>query len=99
MIKRPTTLIWVAVHQCEVCGDHAEEVIDSDGSCFVEGIYLRKCDTCKLLACWSCLSDGHCCDRRAEIESEGKPPRGQGKLFDERLLMQDGAEPESAKET
>ena len=92
-------LVWMGVHQCECCGDHAEEVIDDDGSCFVEGIYLRTCDTCGLLVCESCRNDRYCCDRRAEIESEGKPQRGQGKLFDERLLMQDGAEPESAKET
>jgi len=60
--------------------------------CRVEGIYLRTCDTCGLLVCESCRNDRYCCDRRADIESEGLPQRGQGKLFDERLLMQDGAE-------
>ena len=71
----------IQVHCCSVCGDHAEEVIDDDGDCFVEGLHLRKCDTCKLLACWSCLSDGYCCDRRAELETEGIPKAGQMPLF------------------
>ena len=107
MTKRSTTLIWIAVHQCEVCGDHAKEHWDQwlgypNKPCkrsYVDSIVLRTCDTCGLLACHIWMDDGYCCDRRAEIESEGKPQRGQGTLFDERLLMQDGAEPESAKET
>ena len=76
-----TDTVTITVHCCEVCGDHAEEVIDSDGTCFVEGIHLRKCDTCGLLACWSCLDDGDCCDRRADIEIEGLPKAGQMVLF------------------
>jgi len=78
-----TDTVTITVHCCEVCGDHAEEVIDSDGTCFVEGIHLRKCDTCGLLVCESCRNDRYCCDRRAEIETEGMPKAGQMTLFQE----------------
>ena len=81
---------WIAVHFCEVCGDHAREefetwengVPDQVYSYCAQGICLRKCDTCGLLACVSCLDDGFCCDRRAAIEMEGLPERpNTGELF------------------
>ena len=72
--------VTITVHCCEVCGDHAEEVVYDDAYC-LDGMYLKPCEMCGILACWSCLSDGHCCDRRADIEMEGKPHRGQQELF------------------
>jgi len=41
-------------------------------------------DTCGLLVCHSCMDDGYCCDRRAEIETEGKPKPGQQVMFEEK---------------
>lgn len=75
----------IEVHECEVCGDHAKEEIetwengvpDQVHSYYVQGITLTQCDTCGLLACWSCRDDSACCDRRGEIESEGRPKAGQ----------------------
>jgi len=78
-----TETTTISVHICSVCGDHAKEeletwengVPDQVHQYYVAGIVLQKCDTCGLLACHSCMDDGYCCDRRAEIEMEGKPER------------------------
>jgi len=78
-------MITLTFHTCEVCSDHAEETADlTDGlECYyVEGLYLSKCTTCGLLACPSCMNDGHCCARRGAIESEGLPKAGQMDLFE-----------------
>ena len=87
------TLKWIAVHCCDVCGDHARERIETWNGMDedlpaplvaynVEPLYLSKCGTCGMLACESCKDDGFCCDRRAEIEMEGRPKAGQMGLFE-----------------
>jgi hypothetical protein len=83
----------ITVHCCEVCGDHAEEkyydatpkprTTHQIGQTGIFVPFMAVCPSCGLLACWSCLSDGHCCDRRAEIEREGMPKVGQMRLFDQ----------------
>ena len=80
-------MITLTFHTCEVCGAHAHEEAETypdldDGhvhSWYVEGLSLQPCDTCRLIVCASCLDDGFCCDRRAEIE--GQMPLGQLELF------------------
>jgi len=74
--------MWIFLHTCEVCGDHAREELCGPDSYRVEGFYLSKCRHCGLLACMSCMHDCFCCQRRAEIESEGLPKAGQMDLFE-----------------
>ena len=87
-----TETTTISVHICSVCGDHSREVAETypdidDGhvhAYYVEGIVLAPCTTCGLLACRSCIDDGFCCERRANIEMEGLPERveaGQQGLF------------------
>ena len=90
-----TETVTITVHVCSVCGDHSREVAETDSdiddghvySYYIEdkGLVLAPCETCGILACRSCMDDGYCCDRRAEIESEGLPERallGQQGLFE-----------------
>ena len=91
---------WIAVHACEVCDDHAHEeeehklVYAAYGprkkcirtiSYFAEAIALERCDDCGILVCESCRDNGWCCERRCEIEPEGRPQAGQMVLFDKTL--------------
>ena len=81
----------IQVTACSVCGSHAmESDYDSTpqprttGQIGQVGMFMpfmAVCSECGLLACFSCLSDGACCDRRAEIEMEGLPKAGQQVLF------------------
>ena len=84
----------IQVTACAVCGSHATES-DYDSTpqprnasqigqvgMFVP--FMAVCPECGLLVCFSCLSDGYCCDRRAEIETEGKPKPGQQVMFEEK---------------
>ena len=83
--------VTIEVHFCDVCGAIAKEEIetwengvpDQVHSYYVQGIVLTQCETCGLLACESCRDDSWCCDRRAEIENEGRPKAGQQEMFDE----------------
>jgi len=83
----------IEVTACAACGSHATE---SDYDSTPEPLnanqigqvgmfvpFMAVCSECGLLACFSCLSDGACCDRRAEIEMEGLPKAGQMALFGE----------------
>ena len=81
----PDVVKWIAVHFCEVCGEHAHEEQGVGTSYYIEGIALGTCDTCGLLMCVSCYNDGFCCDRRAEIEMEGRPKARQMGLFETTL--------------
>jgi len=74
-----TETTTISVHVCDVCGEHAAEgqASQSPRGYYVEGFVLAPCETCGLLACHSCADDGHCCERRAEIESEGLPKRAR----------------------
>ncbi|HUV67762.1 MAG TPA: hypothetical protein VMW24_27980 [Sedimentisphaerales bacterium] len=80
--------MWIFLHTCKVCGDHAREeletwengVPDQVHQYYVDAIVLAPCETCGLVVCCSCMDDGYCCERRAEIE--GQMPLGQMDLFE-----------------
>ena len=91
---------WIAVHFCEVCGAHVHEEAEHDMvyeaygrtkkhirtlSYFTEAIALERCDECGMLVCESCLDNRWCCDRRCEIELEGRPISWQMALFETTL--------------
>jgi len=78
----------IEVHFCQACGDHGREEVQEWGgktrllySYDGDEFCLRKCDTCGLLACESCISERDCCDRRADFENEGRPKAGQQEMF------------------
>lgn len=87
------TIAIIHVPTCPVCGDHARaEDFDAalmrptstaqigDKGIFVP--FLSRCQECGTTACYSCLGDGVCCARQAEIASIGVPKAGQKGLFD-----------------
>ena len=87
-----TTTTTIEVPCCPVCGDHAKAV-DFDATLMSptttaqvgdKGLFvpfMSRCQDCGTTVCYSCLADGAGCERRAEIETEGRPPVGQLGLF------------------
>lgn len=61
----------IQVHECDVCGTHAKEELDQyggDEAYVVTGMVLAICNSCGYFVCLSCLNDGHCCQRKEDIE-------------------------------
>ncbi len=88
-----TEIITIEVHCCMVCGDHAREqdygaepVPTTTGQNGQRGMFvpfMAVCSSCGLLACFSCLGDGACCDRRKEMEAARMPEIGQMEMFED----------------
>jgi hypothetical protein len=72
----------ITVTCCDRCGEHAEEVDQTNGGrfdVFVENFRIEECLHCGMRACQSCRDNRDCCE--AETESKALA-RKRGQLFE-----------------